>query len=793
MSLPPRSVWIDAQGCQNPLTFERGIARQAAESIQAMLQVAPEAIHTVGLSSRRPLPSSLDYLNGTGLLGWASGKGSEPDPPPPILHVTSPFESGPGVGLDELWPHWARRGATRLVVTVHDLIPLLYPEHYLDAQIFHSSVWLARLGMVRAADHVLAVSESTAADTVEQLGFDESRITVIDAGVSPRMASIVSSREEAARVLAGKVPGLSEGFLFYVGGDDWRKNLEGMIRAYAQLPLGLRERHQLVITCKLSAARQAELVALSGRLGVPESQLLLTGFMPDRELSALYRLCGLFVFPSLYEGAGLPVLEAMSCGAPVVGSDVSSVPEILGDSRVTFDPSDPGDIAACIERTLDSEGELERLRKVSAERAAHFTWDRVARKALEGYERALSMPARRNPPARPRRRVALFTPWPPDAGSSASYSRGLAEALSDHAEVDVFVAGGDLDAYDRTLAPRVRLWSAGDFDWVHELRDFDRFLYVLGDSADYLHSFRALMERPGAVLAHDVRFGRIYQAVESLDAMGNYMWLPEKLFEMYGERIPLGVLRTTPRDRDVETRFGVLMSQEVQEHAERMLVHSRYAQDLLRMDAKPGTSGAAVSVVSRGLPAVTVERNGGSSGAPVVVSHAAGERAGAIDLLLHGFADFAAGRPGARLVLLGRLEPEAAERLADTMENLRIAESVELPGPLEGDAYWLALGRSDLAVQLRTETDGEASGSVCDCLAARVPMIVSEIGWLKELPDPAVLHVPRDCPPAALAEWMGRVIDDSGLRERIRTAQDDYATATSYAAVAQRYAELLEL
>ena len=141
--------------------------------------------------------------------------------------------------------------------------------------------------------------------------------------------------------------------------------------------------------------------------------------------------------------------------------------------------------------------------------------------------------------------MALFTPWPPDAGSAASYSRGLAEALSDHAEVDVFVAGGDLDAYDRTLAPRVRLWSAGDFDWVHELRDFDRFLYVLGDSADYLHSFRALMERPGAVLAHDVRFGRIYQAVESLDAMGNHMWLPEKLFEMYGERIPLGVLRTS--------------------------------------------------------------------------------------------------------------------------------------------------------------------------------------------------------------------------------------------------------
>ena len=194
------------------------------------------------------------------------------------------------------------------------------------------------------------------------------------------------------RSSTGKFPGLRDGFLFYVAGGDWRKNVTGLIEAYARLPEQFRERHQLVITYKLDPERRQNLEGFARELGIHGDQLLLTGFVPDRELSALYRRCGLFVFPSLYEGAGLPILEAMACGAPVIGSNISSVPEILGDLRATFDPSDPDDIARCIARTLDDEPELERLRRASAERTAHFTWDRVARRAIEGYERALADP-----------------------------------------------------------------------------------------------------------------------------------------------------------------------------------------------------------------------------------------------------------------------------------------------------------------------------------------------------------------------------------------------------------------
>src|SRR5262249_20573285 len=120
--------------------------------------------------------------------------------------------------------------------------------------------------------------------------------------------------------------------------------------------------------------------------------LVLTGFVSDRDLAALYRSCELFVFPSLYEGAGLPILEAMTCGAPVAASGISAMPELLGDVRATFDPSDPADIARCISEVLDDPAMLDALRERSRKRAALYTWERVAQRTIEGYERAMRMP-----------------------------------------------------------------------------------------------------------------------------------------------------------------------------------------------------------------------------------------------------------------------------------------------------------------------------------------------------------------------------------------------------------------
>jgi len=294
------------------------------------------------------------------------------------------------LGLDEIWPVWSR--SSRLVLTLHDLIPLIMREHY-NADWGHwSTAWIARLGLVGAAHQVLTNSQQTAEDAMEHLRVPEERITVIGSGVSDRFSSLVRTPEQADALLRLALPKVRPGFLLYVGGVDYRKNLEGTIRAYAELPAAMRDPHQLVIVCKLAYHRRLSLRAFALDLGIESPNLLLTGFVPDRELAALYRACELFVFPSLYEGAGLPILEAMSCGAPVAASGVSAMPELLGDPAATFDPADPSDIARCIREVLANRAMLKALRASSREQAALRTWERVAKRTVEGYERALEFP-----------------------------------------------------------------------------------------------------------------------------------------------------------------------------------------------------------------------------------------------------------------------------------------------------------------------------------------------------------------------------------------------------------------
>jgi glycosyltransferase involved in cell wall biosynthesis len=388
MGIPPGGVWLDARGAQGIHSAERGIGRFVVEQIDALLELAPEAVGSICTDPEAVLPGSLESHASSGKLR-ALPEAQPGEDPPSIYHVMSPFELA--LDLDRIWPPWLRR-RSRLVVTLYDLIPMNFRDRYFGPGApwgNWATVWLARVGLIRSADRVLTISRQTAADATEHLGIPEERITVIDSGVSDKLSSQVGSRAEAESALSG-YRRLHPGFLLYVGGDDPRKNLEGTIRAYAQLPEALRRKHQLVIVCKIPWLRRRQLMAYGRSLGISSRDLLLTGFVQDRELAALYRMCELFVFPSLYEGAGLPILEAMSCGAPVAASGTSSIPEILGDMDATFDPADPADIARCLEEVLGNPSRRESLLQRSRERVRLHTWERVARRTLEGYERAMA-------------------------------------------------------------------------------------------------------------------------------------------------------------------------------------------------------------------------------------------------------------------------------------------------------------------------------------------------------------------------------------------------------------------
>ncbi|MGI8729151.1 MAG: glycosyltransferase [Solirubrobacteraceae bacterium] len=783
MTLPDRSVWLDAQGAQSRLHFDRGIPRYINEQVRAMAGIAPETIAAVGLNEALPLIGTMEWLLGSGKLRWAGATMAPPRPAPLIYHVMSPMELGRP--LDEMWPHWARSGQVKTVVTVYDLIPLLFPEHYLsDARVKTS--YLARLDLIRHAHHVLALSQTTANDVVEQLHVLPDRVTVIDAGVSARFSG---AGADTGRVLRQRFEHLRPGFVLYVGGIDYRKNLERLIEAHGLTTPEFRARHQLVITCTVLPEQRDWLRGHAARAGLREHDVIVTGYATDAELVALYRACDLFVFASFYEGSGLPMLEAMACGVPVAASNTSTSPELLGDDDATFNPYDARDIARVLQATLADPTLMERLRARSRERVALYTWDHVARQSLRGYERVLA-PSNGRAVRQRRPRIALFTPWPPDRSGIAGYNHRLVEELARTIDVDIVVDGHA--AHEAPAQAGIRVVRADEFEAQRPLRAYDRIVYCMGNSHFHGYIYEAAQRRPGIVVLHDVRltgFYGWYSGRERPNAPAAR--LGERIAAMYGKRV--GDFGERSPTQSEQWAQGLYMTHEVQEYADRIVVHSHYAADVLRLDrARASARDARVDVLPLAFPE-RPERpyRPADPAAPLIASFGIVHPIKRPDVLVEAFALLAADRPGARLVFAGGAEPYEIAEWQAVATDAGVGDAVSLLGHVTDDEWDRVLYQADVAVQLRMVSNGEASAAAADCLAAGVPLIVSDQGWFSELPADAATKVPVDVSGPGLAAAMEHILDFPDRTRQTVAAGRRHAVATSFAAVAERFLDVL--
>ena len=269
--------------------------------------------------------------------------------------------------------------AARRIVTIHDLIYRVYPEAHAGVLTVGMRM-LVRLA-ARRSERVIADSASTRDDLVRYLKVPESRIDVValGAGESVRTAPMVE-RELRARHGLGDRP-----VVLSVSAKRPHKNLLRLLEALVLLP---GERRPVLVLPGYPTWHERELRERAASLGVAGDVRFLD-WVADAELEGLYAAAGAFVFPSLYEGFGLPVLEAMRRGVPVACSDRSSLPEVAGDAALLFDPERPAQIATAIERLLTDRAEADRLREAGRRRAARFTWEATARETLRSYERAL--------------------------------------------------------------------------------------------------------------------------------------------------------------------------------------------------------------------------------------------------------------------------------------------------------------------------------------------------------------------------------------------------------------------
>jgi glycosyltransferase involved in cell wall biosynthesis len=299
---------------------------------------------------------------------------------PDVLIISSLLDS-PGdntiVSVSKLAPVYT-------VAMLYDLIPLLYKSEYL-VDPTTQDWYYERLWQFKKADFWFAISESSRNDGIAQLGLPAAQVHNISAALGEDIVAVDLNAEQAA-ALKQKF-GITRPFLLYSGAFDPRKNIDRLVHAYAAQPAEIRQTHQLVLAGGLNAPQLVHVNQLISQAGLDASQVIVTQRITDHELCALYGLCKAYILPTYCEGFGFTALEAMACGAPTIGSNYSSVPEVIGLPEALFDPFSVESIASKITQVLSDEAYRAMLVAHGPKQVQTFSWDHTARKALEALER----------------------------------------------------------------------------------------------------------------------------------------------------------------------------------------------------------------------------------------------------------------------------------------------------------------------------------------------------------------------------------------------------------------------
>ena len=269
--------------------------------------------------------------------------------------------------------------AGKVVVTVHDLIYKTYPQAHTPQTIELTQGHMQEIS--RLADRIICISESTRRDLHRFFDLPQEKTCTVLNGVDHSVFCRISDLSPAQAFL--KKLEVSAGFILFVGTIEPRKNLPGLLQAMAQLKWKLKPLPQLVVV-GMNGWMTEQIADSVKQLGLGED-VVFTGFISDEQLNWLYNTCGVFVFPSFYEGFGFPVLEALCAGAAVVASSTSSCPEITADAAMLIDPNEAGQIAHSIEKLMNDTVFAEELKRKALKRAREFSFEKTARQTLEVY------------------------------------------------------------------------------------------------------------------------------------------------------------------------------------------------------------------------------------------------------------------------------------------------------------------------------------------------------------------------------------------------------------------------
>ena len=748
-------IVIDLQGRQSSGSKNRGIGRYSLSISQAIVRNKKNHEVIIVLSSLFPEEVEIVKEEFKGLLPkeniriW-EGKDNysyltmEPgkrktaelsrelflhDLNPDVIYITSLFE-----GLDDAVTTSVGTILSDVptAVTLYDLIPLINEKPYLDNPAV-KEWYFDKIEHLKRADLLLAISESSRQEALEYLKFHSDEVVNIGTAADQQFKKITVTKEQRETIL--NQYNIESKFLMYTGGIDLRKNIEGLIRSYALLPEEIRKEHQLAIVCSINEQQESDLSLLAEKVGLDKNEVIFTGFISEEDLIALYNLCKAFVFPSWHEGFGLPVLEAMWCGAPVIVANTSSLPEVIGLDDALFDPYDDQSIANKIELVLTDDAFRQKLIDHASNQIKIFSWDISAQKAITAFESVSKINKLDVSPIQ-RLKLAYVSPLPPERSGISDYSAELLPGLHDYYDIDVVVEQEEVS--DKWVNTHCNIIDSKLFrkNAVH----YDRVVYHFGNSHFHQHMFNLLMEIPGVVVLHDFYLSGALNYMSTIQYENHSF--EDELFYSHGN---------APFNHDgSDLVMSFPCNKKVLDYAKGIVVHSANSIKLAKewygktyatnwhqiplLRESPATNNQIESRIALNIPkdAVVIATFGGISSTKLNLELLEAWLDSPLSLECNSYLIFVGGND---VVDYGR-------EIETLIESSSSASRIIITDWVDAETFKRYLSASDIGVQLRTLSRGETSAAVLDCMNYGLATIVNANGSMADLSQEGVLMIP---------------------------------------------------
>jgi glycosyltransferase involved in cell wall biosynthesis len=804
------------QGAQSPSSKNRGIGRYTISLAQAMVHTCdrndqiilalnaafPESAQSIRDIFKEVLPRDQirtwtplvpsEYLTTDNiwrrktneLMREAFLSSLSPD----FVLVSSLFE---GLGDNTITSVHRLTGKPLTAVILYDLIPFIHQKSYLSDPAVERW-YLEKIEHLKAADLCLAISESSAKEGVMHLGLHHDFCQSISTDADPKFKRVELSVDKEQEFK--EKYSLIRPFVMYTGGIDTRKNIDGLIRGYALLPRELRAKHQLAIVCSVPEESQNELYSLAAHAGLGDDELVFTGYVSDNDLITLYSLCSLFIFPSWHEGFGLPALEAMRCGAPVIASNSSSLPEVVGLEEALFDPYCEKSIASVIERGLTDPSFRKKLVENGRHQERRFSWNKSAKATYEAMEKAIRHANQNGSTRKPVHklpRLAYISPLPPNRSGIAEYSILLLKHLAKRFDIEVIVDQDIItDAWVKLHCP-IRT-----VNWFKENHSsFDRILYNFGNSPFHMHMFGMLKEIPGVVLLHDFYLSGVLHYMQAIGYEKNAF-----VHELYCSHGYEGLQAHYHSKDKSESIWKYPCSRSVILSSIGTILHSQHTRSLatqwfgdlgkdcavvplIRESSAETDRAHARKILSLPENVFVVCSFGGIG--PTKLNHR---------LLRAWLSSELCSSGQCILIYVGENHPgKYGKELSMELKSHPNGASVQITGWVDAQLYNHYLEAADMAVQLRTLSRGETSAAVLDSMNYGLATIINAHGSMAELDDDSVLKISEDFRDQELVAALNTLWNDKKRRLRIGSSAKNTVSSSHNAPLcAEAVADAIE-